>query len=143
VDSQGAGLPLTKLVLDSSVVWYWFQPAVTVQSEAAAVLASDLQGSALDVWAPPLLWTELINIAGRRHKWGPEQLRQLAGDLERLAIEVRNPSIHSVAVWAGRGLSAYDATYVALAETLGAPLITDDREILVKAPGIAQPLVRA
>ena len=36
-----------------------------------------------------------------------------------------------------RGLSGYDAEFVALAEALAAPLVTDDRRVLAACPGLA------
>jgi predicted nucleic acid-binding protein len=40
-------------------------------------------------------------------------------------------------------LTAYDATYVALAEQLAIPLVTGDRLILERASGVAIPPDRA
>lgn len=48
----------------------------------------------------------------------------------------------SVASWVGRGLTAYDAAYVALAEKLELALVTDDGTILERAPEISRALVR-
>lgn len=36
-----------------------------------------------------------------------------------------------------RGLSGYDAEFVALAESLSAPLVTDDQRVLAACPGVA------
>jgi predicted nucleic acid-binding protein len=44
-----------------------------------------------------------------------------------------------IASWTARGLTAYDATYVALAEERGIGLVTNDRQILALAEGIARP----
>ncbi len=35
----------------------------------------------------------------------------------------------AIARWSGRGLTAYDASYVAVAEETGVPVIADDAEI--------------
>jgi predicted nucleic acid-binding protein len=45
-----------------------------------------------------------------------------------------------VAHWTARGLTAYDGAYVAVAEEVGARLITDDGLIVEIAEEIAQPL---
>jgi predicted nucleic acid-binding protein len=56
----------------------------------------------------------------------------LAADITRYAHETLLPR-----VWQLRGnLTAYDACYVALAETIGAPLVTCDAR-LARAPGHA------
>ena len=36
-----------------------------------------------------------------------------------------------------RGLTGYDAEFVALAEALAVPLVTDDRRVLAACPGVA------
>jgi predicted nucleic acid-binding protein len=46
-----------------------------------------------------------------------------------------------VASWVVRGLTAYDAVYVALAEERGQALVTDDDTIIAVAGEIARPLV--
>lgn len=73
--------------------------------------------------APPTLLLEVLNVAGR--KW-------LVG-----------PDLPAVARWVGRGLSAYDAAYVAVAEAAGVELVTADRRIVEVAPGIARDLADA
>ncbi|MDO8211340.1 hypothetical protein [Conexibacter sp. CPCC 206217] len=48
-----------------------------------------------------------------------------------------------VARWTATGLTAYDVSYVVVAEASGAELITADGEILAAAPGIARALADA
>jgi predicted nucleic acid-binding protein len=50
------------------------------------------------------------------------------------------PALRDVARWAAAGLSAYDAAYVAVAQTFGAELITADQQIIAAAPDHARPL---
>jgi predicted nucleic acid-binding protein len=64
-------------------------------------------------------------------------------ELEQLALDVVEPALASVVEWVDRGLTAYDAVYVSLAEERGIPLVTDDRTILEIARRVAQPLVPA
>jgi len=56
---------------------------------------------------------------------------------------VTEPDLAGVAHWTAHGLTACDAAYVAVAEAVGAPLVTDDDLIVDIAGEIAQPLARA
>jgi predicted nucleic acid-binding protein len=62
----------------------------------------------------------------------------LAEELDSTRFELLDPDLGRVAGWVARGLTAYDASYVALAEQLGIPLVTVDRAILDAAPGLAR-----
>jgi predicted nucleic acid-binding protein len=89
---------------------------------------------------PRLLFLELVNVAGRQWRWTEARLLDLVDRLERTRFDVAEPALERVALWTARGLTAYDATYVALADERGIPLITDDRQILALARGIAAPV---
>lgn len=82
-------------------------------------------------------------MAGRQWRWSEERLFDLVDRLERTRFDVLEPSLDRVALWTARGLTAYDATYVALAEERAVPLITADRQILTLAGGIATPVASA
>lgn len=81
----------------------------------------------------------MLNAAARQWRWSNEDLETLANALSGMPFEVREPDIAGVAQWAGRGLTAYDAAYVALAEELGLTVITEDAQILEVAAGVAEP----
>jgi hypothetical protein len=81
------------------------------------------------------------NVAGRRWRWDEEALIDLADSLDDLLFEVAQPGLQSVASWVARGLTAYDAVYVALAEERGRLLVTDDQTIVAIAGELARPLV--
>jgi predicted nucleic acid-binding protein len=129
-----------EVVLDASVVLKWFRSRGESNVEAARALRSAFEEGDLGVLAPPLLRLELLNVAGRRWRWDEERLVELAAALDRLQFIWLDPELANVARWTGRGLTAYDATYVAVAEASGATLVTDDRLILERAPGITSPL---
>ena len=78
-------------------------------------------------------------MAGRQLRWTAEALDEFADQLDRTRFDVIEPELKPVARWIGRGLTAYDATYVALAEQLNIPLITVDRTILKMAPRLSRP----
>lgn len=55
-----------------------------------------------------------------------------------MAFTIAEPSVTRIAGWVARGLTAYDAVYVALAEERAIPLVTLDQDTLAIAPGIAE-----
>jgi predicted nucleic acid-binding protein len=129
-----------EVVLDASVVVKWFRRDGARHVEhARALRASYVQGE-LFVWAPPLLRLELLNVAGRQWLLGEEALTTLAGAFEDIGFELLEPPLEGVARWVARGLSAYDAAYVAVAESASATLVTDDDAIVAAAPELARPL---
>jgi len=101
-------------------------------------LRSEFESGRIAVTIPGLLFLELLNVAGRQWRWREEKLLEFAEELDRTRFELLDPDLGRVAGWVARGLTAYDASYVALAEQLGIPLITVDRAILDAAPGLAR-----
>lgn len=128
---------MRELVLDASILAKWFH----VQNEEHLVnaqrLKSEYERGDLLVVVPPLLPIELLNAAARRWRFGPERLDSLARDLRDLAFTIQQPDLERVAHWAGRGLTAYDACYVALAEERTVQVVTEDRAILAVAGALA------
>ena len=131
---------MSEAVLDASVVVHWFQPQQEGRGPEAHSLRVEFEAGQLRVLAPPLLWLEVTNVAARRWHWPEAQLGRLAAAWPGLGFELIEPDPAFVAQWAGEGLTAYDAAYVALAKETGAPLITDDAEILRIAPRYATAL---
>jgi predicted nucleic acid-binding protein len=127
-------------VLDASVVLKWLRPEREPDAGKARALQREYEAGRLLVLVPPLLVLELLNVAARRWKLGEERLVELAETLEQSSFERVDPDPVAVARWAARGLTAYDAVYVAVAEQTGATLVTADAEILARAPGVAEPL---
>jgi predicted nucleic acid-binding protein len=130
---------VNELVLDASVVLKWFHRAGERHLEQARSLRAEYERGELLVRAPPLLRLELINVAGRRWLWRQRALVRLALALDRLGFELVEPDLARVARWTARGLTAYDAAYVAVAEAGGVPLVTDDDLVL----GLAAPIAEA
>jgi predicted nucleic acid-binding protein len=131
---------LTEVVLDASVVLKWFATEQRGSVEARE-LRSEYEAGRLFVSVPALLFLELLNVAGRRWRWGEDALVDLAEALDDLRFEVAEPELPSVASWVARGLTAYDAVYVALAEERGLALVTDDETVAALASDITRPLV--
>lgn len=94
--------------------------------------------SGADLAAPSLVDFETANILRRQELAGlisADQAAQAHADLLDLAIEHWPYELLAMRAWQLRlNLSMYDAAYVALAELLGATLVTLDRRIS-RAPG--------
>jgi len=126
---------LREVVLDASVIARWFGPTA---DPASALWRSDFEAGQLDVTVPALVFLELVNIAGRQWRWTEDRLLELVRRLEVSRFEIVDPRLDRIASWTARGLTAYDATYVALAQERRVRLVTNDRQILAVAEGIAQ-----
>ena len=122
------------IVLDASVV-----VDLLLRNDSAAIEARVLSdGESLH--APHLLDVEVAHVL-RRFSQGNEvsatRAQQAMVHLLDLPIQRYGHEAFLPRIWALRfNLTAYDATYVALAEGLGAPLLTRDRK-LSSTPGHA------
>jgi predicted nucleic acid-binding protein len=123
-------------VLDASVLLSWFTSGAP--DPGALGLRAEFEAGELSVLAPPLLQLEVLNVAGRRWGWSGDTLADLAETLDHLPLELVEPELPAVATWVSRGLTAYDAAYVAVAATAGAPLFTLDATILTVAEDVAR-----
>jgi predicted nucleic acid-binding protein len=104
---------------------------------AEQVLAKDPE------WAAPLLWrSQLRNVLALYLRkdllslGDAQQIMEAAMDLLR-DREFEVTSFHVLELVAASTCSAYDCEYVALAQTLGVPLVTVDRQILSQFPMLA------
>jgi predicted nucleic acid-binding protein len=94
-------------------------------------------------WHAPRLWqSEARNAMARMARLGMIPRRQAEGAYARLdqimAASTHNLDGMAVLRCAIRGrISAYDAEYVVLAQTLGVPLVTSDEEVLAAFPRLA------
>jgi predicted nucleic acid-binding protein len=130
-----------ELVLDASVVLKWFAPGAEPGATEAGRLRSHYEDGRLAVVVPSLIFREILNVAGRRWAWEEEELAELAAALDDLGFDITEPELSSVAAWVARGLTAYDAAYVALAEQSAIELVSDDTEVLTVGAEVARPLV--
>lgn len=96
------------------------------------------------VAVPHLADSEVANALRSQVLRGTANEREARRALDRWArLGIRRFAVHGLLarVWALReNLTAYDATYVALAETIGCELLTADRR-LASSPGPTCPIV--
>jgi predicted nucleic acid-binding protein len=121
------------LVVDASVAAAWLLP-----DEAAADADAILRRVASDgALAPDLLWHELRNILGmaaRRGRLPEAEVLPALSRLRRLPIETvdvvgEGGDAAVISLARRRGLTAYDAAYLALARDRAVPLATADRAL--------------
>ena len=113
-------------VVDASVI-----AAIAFQESTALEAEALLEGS--DLAAPPLLGFELANVARNKALRDPHRLETIRqGLLEALQLEIQWEEVDHLAVLElalETGLSAYDASYLHLAQALGLPLVTFDQQL--------------
>lgn len=100
-------------------------------------------GAADAIAAPELVDVETISVLRKRWQAGTLTARRFStaiDDLEDLDLD-RYPALPFMrrAYQLRANVTAYDATYVALAETLGCELLTGDAR-LARAPGVRCPV---
>ena len=92
----------------------------------------------LDVLVPGHFWLEIANVLGRRHRFSAEDIVEAVRGLDDLwirSVEVdRTLWLLTLDRMATLGLTAYDAAYLALAESADARLLTFDA-VLAAAAG--------
>lgn len=128
------------IVVDSNILAYLYLPG-DFTADAEALLEREPE------WAAPVLWrSEFRNIlAGyvRRKMLSFEQACSLQAEAEALLAGYEF-EVHSREVLErvrDSDCSAYDCEFVALAERLGAKLVTMDKKVLQAFPRLAVSLV--
>jgi predicted nucleic acid-binding protein len=124
------------IVVDTNIIAYLIING-EFTSQAECVLEKDPR------WASPMLWhSELSNILTGCIRRGSVTLSK-AQELMSFALDVIGRGTIDVSPIAVLNLAArsacssYDCEFVALAQSLGIPLVTNDKQILKEFPGIA------
>ncbi len=121
------------IVVDASAVI-----EVLLVTPASHVIERRMHRADGSLHAPQLLDIEVLQVLRRLCAQGvtsADRCREALDDLSDLPINRYGHESLVARIWALRhNMTAYDATYVALAEALDAPLITRDRR-LAGAPG--------
>ena len=133
-------------VVDASVGIKLFL-AETLSEQAHALFAHLADPLPAQLWVPDLFFVECSNILWkyvRRFGYPPKAAVQDVADLVRLPLQTV-PTValveSALKIALEHGLTAYDASYVALADRLGLPLVSAD-ERLVRGTDRAQIDVR-
>lgn len=129
------GTPLTRAVVDASAL---IRAAVDNRFDAQDWLAR-IERRHVDALAPDLIWAEVSHALHRHVRAGRVVDRRAAEILLRLlGLPIVSRSLQPIApaalaYAADRGISAYDAFYLALADAAGATLVTADRRLAAEA----------
>jgi predicted nucleic acid-binding protein len=129
------------IVVDSNVIAYCFISTPKFTDAARALLAFDPS------WNAPLLWrsefrtillkyvqANLLNLSDAT------QLQLEAEDLMK-SNEFNVDSEQVLELAQQSGCTAYDCEFIAVAKTLGAKIVTADKQVLKAFAGVAIPLI--
>ena len=127
-------------VVDASVVLKWYLPDEQGVSQALSLLAGFVEGS-LKLHAPNLIDYEFVNamwVAGRRGRITVQDRDNAVENfynIEIIKADIKEFSEHLLKIASDHDRSCYDASYLALAEILEAPLVTGDKKLFNAVKG--------
>jgi predicted nucleic acid-binding protein len=123
------------VVIDASIAL-----AIALEEPRAETAIRSIRGwsqTRRDRVVPSHFWYELVNGLGRRHGFTGQQILDAVFQAERFGLRTVNPDRGTLMLVIDRverlGLSAYDALYLAVAESLKADLATFDRRLAAAA----------
>ena len=127
---------MTSYVVDASVAAKWFLPAAgEPHADQALQLLRDYTSASLGLIVPDLFWPEFGNILWKASRQGRMSLRSAEAAIAEMG-ELTIPTSSSMpllseafAIAAAFDRTVYDAVYVALAVSTGAPLLTADERL--------------
>jgi len=115
-----------------------------LREDALTGMAQSVRATDPEWIMPSLLKIEVVNALLSEVKAGylalDDAMRAVVMAAELTAeADIQDPLLREILTAARQsGLTAYDATYVVLARSLGVPLVTEDRQILRACPDIAR-----
>ena len=124
-----------RLVIDASVGIAHLRDEVGTVAVDGALLAWSRAGASLVV--PAIFWIEILNALCRRHRYTAAQAAEALHQLDEIGLETIEADRASHLLIADaverHRMSAYDAGYLVLAQVLGAPIATLDRNLAAAA----------
>lgn len=112
-----------------------------VRAEPGSDEASRVVASAARTCVPTFFWLEIVNVLARRHGWSGSAVIEAIHELESLGVETleadRAALLSVIDLVERHALTAYDATYLALALSLDAEIATADRGMAHAAGDLA------
>ncbi len=134
---------MSVIVLDTSITMAWcFEDEATNATDAVLDRLRDDRASVPTIW--PLEVANELLVAERRRRISEAQVSRFVELVAQLPIDIDDSPNNVVGVVAaGRrhALSSYDASYLMLAERLGAPLATLDQRLADAARAAGVPLL--
>ena len=130
------------VVVDTNVIAYYWLPGA--HTENAVALRRRTDG-----WFVPKLWrSEFQNVLGRYLRAGfigLDQAKALirSAEAELVDFEREVDSVVVMDLVAASTCSAYDCEFVALAMSMGVPLVTEDAQVIREFPPVAINMVAA
>ena len=130
------------VVVDTNVVAYYWLPGARTENAVALRRKTD-------DWFVPKLWrSEFQNVLGRYLRGGfigLDQAKALirSAEAELIDFEREVDSAVMMDLVAASTCSAYDCEFVALAMSMGIPLVTEDAQVLREFPKVAINMVAA
>ncbi len=123
-----------KVVIDASVVVKWF--VEEEYSREARLLRDAYASGILDLAAPSLLPYEVLNALKYSGAFGEDELKEIAEILGEFQLSLHDLSGElankTVELAMRKGITIYDASYAALAESLDTIAYTADERLLRK-----------
>ena len=129
------------VVPDTSVIIKWYRQSEVLADQALALRHGYLDGQ-IALVVPSLLAYELANVLRFKSDLATEDVQAAVESLYDIGLEWILPSsavvCRAVEIARSCGTTVYDATFVALAESLDATFVTADRRLVLQLPGRAR-----
>ena len=130
------------LVIDASVVIKWF--VEEEYSYEARLLKNAYANGIVDIAVPSIMKYEVLNALKYSGGFGEDELKEIAIVLDRFQFTIYDIegeySFRTIEIAMRKGITIYDAAYVALAQILNTVMYTADKRLIRKIgdPNIAK-----